>query len=258
MIRLGTRGPYTWSAPATPHTLTLGQVRTEEKANEITAIPQLLEMLDLNGGIVTIDAMGWPRAIAPQINDGGADYMLAVQENQGQLHEGIRDRFEGAAALGFDGAPSDYAPTVDQGHGRVERRGNAGPARQQTAWTTWTPRQWPQLKATVRVVGHRQTAAGGSSPPRYYSSSRPAPAEQPLAVVNSHWSIENSLHWTLDVTFREDQCRVRKDHGPQNLATLRQISHTLLKNENTLKVGIPGKRLNAGWNEHNLLKVILG
>ena len=108
------------------------------------------------------------------------------------------------------------------------------------------------------MVGHRQTAAGGSSQPRYYSSSRPAPAEQLLAVASSHWSIENSLHWTLDVTFREDQCRVRKDHGPQNVATLRQISHNLLKNENTLKVGIPGKRLNAGWNEHYLLKVLLG
>ena len=108
------------------------------------------------------------------------------------------------------------------------------------------------------MVGHRQTAAGGGSQPRYYSGSRPAPAEQLLAVVSSHWSIENSLHWTLGVTFREDECRVRKDHGPQNLATLRQISHNLLKNENTLKVGIPGKRLNAGWNEHYLLKVPLG
>ena len=114
------------------------------------------------------------------------------------------------------------------------------------------------MKAAIKVVGHRETAAGSASQPRYYISSLAASAEQLLAAARSHWSIENSLHWTLDVTFREDQCRVRKDHGPQNLATLRQISHNLLKNENTLKVGIQGKRLNAGWREDYLLKVLLG
>ena len=108
------------------------------------------------------------------------------------------------------------------------------------------------------MVGHRQTGAGGVSQPRYYISSLPASAEQLLAAIRSHWSIENSLHWTLDVTFREDQCRVRKDHGPQNLATLRQIGHNRLKNESTLKVGIQGKRLNAGWDEDYLRKVLLG
>ena len=97
--------------------------------------------------------------------------------------------------------------------------------------------QWPQLKAAIKVVGHRETAEGSTSQPRCYISSLAAPAGQLLAAIRGHWSIENSLHWTLDVTFREDQCRVRKDHGPQNLATLRQISHNLLKNENTLKVG---------------------
>ena len=100
--------------------------------------------------------------------------------------------------------------------------------------------QWPQMKAAIKVVGHRETAEGSASQPRYYISSRAAPAGQLLAAVRSHWSIENSLHWTLDVTFREDQCRVRKDHGPQNLATLRQISHNLLKNENTTQSGHPG------------------
>ena len=237
---------------------TLGQVRTEEKSNEITAIPQLLNLLDLQGCIVTIDAMGCQREIAQQIVDGGADYLLAVKENQGQLHEGIRDLFAGAEALGFDGVPYDYSQTVNKGHGRVERR---------ECWTITetdcldyiNPHgQWPQLKAAIKVVGHRETAAGAISQPRYYISSRAAPAGQLLAAVRSHWSIENSLHWTLDVTFREDQCRVRKDHGPQNLATLRQISHNLLKNENTLKVGIQGKRLNAGWREDYLLKVLLG
>ena len=246
------------SAWAAQNALTLGQVRTEEKSNEITAIPQLLRQLELQGCIVTIDAMGCQREIAQQIVDGGADYVLAVKENQGQLYEGIRDLFEGAEALGFDGVPYDYAHTVNKGHGRVERR---------ECWTITAADsldyldphgQWPQLKAAIKVVGHRETVEGSASQPRYYISSRAAPAGQLLDAVRGHWSIENSLHWTLDVTFREDQCRVRKDHGPQNLATLRQISHNLLKNENTLKVGIQGKRLNAGWNEDYLLKVLLG
>ena len=257
--RAGNKGAiHLVSAWATQNNLTLGQVKTEEKSNEITAIPRLLEMLELNGCIVTIDAMGCQREIAQQITDGGADYVLAVKENQGQLHEGIRDLFEGAAALGFDGVPYDYAGSVDQGHGRVERR---------ECWTITEadcldyldPQgQWPQLKAAVKVVGHRETTAGGASQPRYYISSLSAPAEQLLAAVRSHWAIENSLHWTLDVSFREDQCRVRKDHGPQNLATLRQIGHNLLKNERTLKVGIQGKRLNTGWDEGYLRKVLLG
>ena len=118
-----------------------------------------------------------------------------------------------------------------------------------------------QLKAAIKVAGHRETAAGSpplADQPRYYISSLPAPAGQLLAPVRSHWSIENSLHRTLDVTFREDRRRVRKDHGPQNLATLRQIPHNLLKNGDTLKVGIQDKRLNAGWREDYLLKVLLG
>ena len=235
-------------------------VKTDEKSNEITAIPQLLEMLELNGCIVTIDAMGCQREIAQQITDGGADYVLAVKENQGQLYENIQDLFEGAEALGFDGVPYDYAQTLDKGHGRVERR---------ECWVITEPDcldyldpqgQWPELKAAVRVVGHRTTAAGDASQPRYYISSLAGSAEQLLAAIRGHWSIENSLHWTLDVSFREDQCRVRKDHGPraQNINTLRQIGHNLLKNERTLKVGIQGKRLNAGWDEDYLLKVLLG
>ena len=148
------RAMHLVSAWATRNTLTLGQVRTEEKSNEITAIPQLLNLLDLQGCIVTIDAMGCQREIAQQIVDGGADYVLAVKENQGQLHEGIRDLFAGAEALGFDGVPYDYSQTVNKGHGRVERR---------ECWTITetdcldyiNPHgQWPQLKAAIKVVGH--------------------------------------------------------------------------------------------------------
>ena len=246
------------SAWATQQSLTLGQVKTDEKSNEITAIPQLLELLDLNGCIVTIDAMGCQREIAQQITDGGADYVLSVKSNQGQLYEGIQDLFAGAEALGFDGTLYDHAVTVDKGHGRVERR-ECWVITEQNCLDYVNPQgQWPQLKAAVKVAGHRQTAEGSTSQPSYYISSLAGSAEQLLAAVRSHWSIENSLHWTLDVTFREDQCRVRKDHGPQNVNVLRQIGHNLLKNERTLKVGIQGKRLNAGWDEDYLLKVLLG
>ena len=205
----GTRGPctpYRSTGPA----LTLGQVKTAAKSNEITAIPQLLDLLYRHGCIVTIDAMGCQREIAQQIVDGGADYVLAVKENQGQLYQGIRDLFQEAEASDFDGAPYDYAQTVNKGHGRVERR---------ECWVVTAadcldyinPQgQWPQLKAAIKVVGHRKTAAGSASQPRYYISSLAAPAEQLQDAVRGHWSIENSLHWTLDATFHEDQCRVRQ------------------------------------------------
>ena len=117
-------------------------------------------------------------------------------------------------------------------------------------------REWPSLRSVVRVTGHRETAARVTVQPRYYISSLEAPAGRLMEAVRSHWSIENSLHWSLDVTFGEDQCRVRKDNGPQNMATLRQISHNLLKRETSLKVGIQGKRLQAGWREDYLLKVL--
>ena len=144
------------SAWATQNTLTLGQVRTEEKSNEITAIPQLLDLLDLHGCIVTIDAMGCQREIAQQITAGGADYVLAVKENQGQLHEGIRDLFAGAEALGFDGVPYDYSQTVNKGHGRVERRECLAITATDCLDYINPHGQWPQLNAAIKVVGHRK------------------------------------------------------------------------------------------------------
>ena len=198
------------SAWATQNNLTLGQVKTEEKSNEITAIPQLLEMLDLHGCIVTIDAMGCQREIAQQIIAGGADYVLAVKENQGRLHEGIRDLFQGAEAWGFDGVPYDYARTVDKGHGRVERR---------ECWTITAtdcldyldPQgQWSQLKAAVRGGGSSNWSGWRKC---YYIGSL-----QPRRTTPGchRTGASKTRHWTLVVTFREDQC-LRKDHGPQNL-----------------------------------------
>ena len=177
-----------------------GEVKTTEKSNEITAIPQLLPMLELQGCIVTIDAMGCQQEIAQGILDRGAGYVLALKENQGQLYEDVRDLFQGAAEFGFGGVPHDYATTLNQDHGRIERR---------ECWTISDPscleylstgQDWPGLRSVVKVVGRRETLAGTTVQPRYYISSLAAPAERLLKVVRTHWSIENSLHWSLDVT----------------------------------------------------------
>ena len=238
------------------NTLTLGQVKTDRKSNEITAIPRLLEMLELSGCIITIDAVGCQKEIAQGILDRGADYLLAVKENQGRLYDDVSDLFEGAEEAGFDGVAHDYATTLNKGHGRIERR---------ECWSVSDPacleylstgKDWPGLRSVVKVVGRRETETGATVQSKYYISSLAAPAEQLLGAARAHWSIENSLHWSLDVTFREDQCRMRLDHSPQNMATLRQISHNLLKRESSLKVGIQGKRLKAGWREAYLLKVL--
>ena len=198
------------SAWASANSMTLGQVKTEEKSNEITAIPRLLELLDLHGCIVTIDAMGCQKNIAQGLVDRGADYVLAVKDNQGQLHEDLRDLFGGAEEFGFAGVPHDYATTLNKGHGRIERR---------ECWVIADPasleylragQEWPKLRSVVKVAGRRETDQGTEVQPRYYISSVEASAERLLDVVRSHWGIENSLHWTLDVAFGEDQCRVRK------------------------------------------------
>jgi predicted transposase YbfD/YdcC len=244
------------SAWVSDNQLLLGQVKTDEKSNEITAIPALLEMLVLGGCIVTIDAIGTQKPIARTIIDQGADYVLALKDNQGQLHDDVAATFAEAEARQFDHVPHTYAKTINKGHGRVEVRECWTIERLDYVEALRTAEDWPALRSLVLVRAERRVGEAVSVERRYFISSRPDPAERQLAVIRSHWGIENELHWCLDVAFHEDDSRLRKGEGAQNFASLRRLALTLLKRETTAKGGLKVKRHRAGWDPAYLLKVL--
>lgn len=241
------------SAWAADMQVLLGQRKVDGKSNEITAIPQLLDMLDVQGCIVTIDAMGCQKTIARQIVQKKADYVLSLKGNHRHMHEVCKKHFAQATAT----APEQVYQDEQLGHGRSEQRHYwvcAVPAALQRA-----AKEWAHLQCIVRVQRTRQVGSKGASEhTSYYLSS--LPAHTPAAVlahsIRAHWSVENHLHWSLDVAFREDGCRTHKDHAPHNQALLRRMALQLLKAESTLKVGLQSKRRRAGWDVAYLAKVM--
>jgi predicted transposase YbfD/YdcC len=258
--RLGKEAIYMVSAWANANRLVLGQRKVDEKSNEITAIPQLLDLLALSGCIVTIDAMGCQTEIAQKIIQQDADYVLALKKNQGNLYEDTAELFVYGAETQFRHMNCHYHTTTNKGHGRVEiRECWAVSDLQDFDYHFRTNADWEGLRTVIKVVSERRV--GDKEPEietRFFISSLPNDAVTLLDAIRSHWGIENSLHWSLDVTFREDESRIRKDYGPQNFAVLRHIALNLLRREKTSKRSIKGKRLQAAWNEDYLLKILHG
>jgi predicted transposase YbfD/YdcC len=242
------------SAWATANQISLGQVVVDEKSNEITAIPKLLEMLDISGCLVTIDAMGCQTEIAKKIVEEKADYVLAVKDNQPNLHDWIARHFADHLEDDFARTSTRRYQTAEKGHGREEER-----------WYFVCPTpenlpgrgRWFHLRAIGMVVSNTRRNGKESGDIRYYILSKYISARRFAEAVRGHWGIENKLHWQLDVTFQEDQCRIRKGHADANFSLLRRTALSMLKNETSHKVGVKNKRLTAAWDEDYLLKVLL-
>jgi len=255
---LGKAAIHMVSAWASTNRLVLGQLKVDEKSNEITAIPALLRLLALKGCIVTIDAMGCQTEITQTIIDQGGDYVLALKGKQGSLHREGQDLIAYAQQTDFRDVAHDFHETVEKGHGRIEARRH---------WIISEPEfiaylnpdgAWAGLKSIGMVQAERQIGDDTTCDTRYYISSLSGDAQQFGQAVRAHWGIENSVHWVLDIAFREDESRVCKGNGAQNLAILRHIALNLLRQEKSAKCGVKAKRLKAGWSEEYLLKILSG
>jgi predicted transposase YbfD/YdcC len=243
------------SAWATANSISLGQVVVDEKSNEITAIPQLLKMLEISGCLVTIDAMGCQTEIAQAILDAGAHYVLAVKKNQPTLYEGIDWHFFYRTRIHDRRLPMSHHATQENAHGRQEKR---------SYFVCPVPRdlpdrqRWPQLAAIGMAINESVRDGKECREERYYILSKHLTAQQFAAAVRDHWAIENRLHWQLDVTFQEDQSRLRCGHADANFSILRRTALSLLKNNHTLKVGVKNKRFAAGWDDEYLAQILFG
>lgn len=236
------------SAWASEIRLVLGQLKTHDKSNEITAIPELIKTLSLQGAVVTIDAMGCQKKITQTIIEEKADYVIQVKGNQHNLHDDIALYFKDP-----DKKHTDFFQTIDGEHGRIETRSYTT-----TSDIGWFQKKhlWAGLKTICKVTRLRDVNGKTSTEDAYFISSLQNNASMIGNAIREHWGIENSLHWCLDISFREDHCRVRKDHSPENFGILRHMAMNLLKQEKSLKGGIQTKRLKAAWDHSYLLKIL--
>jgi predicted transposase YbfD/YdcC len=240
------------SAFAARQRLVLGQVKVAEKSNEIIAIPKLLDMLAIEGAIVTIDAMGCQRDIAQKVLDKKADYVLALKGNQGSLREDVETFVAEQQAAGFKDAAISRDRTVDGDHGRIETRTTT--VIHDVAWLQQR-HDWPGLKAVVMVESTREIAGKIEQETRFYITSLVLLAHLLGPIVRSHWAIENSLHWVMDMVFRDDECRLRTDHAPANFATIKHMAHNLIRTAPG-KASLRLKRKAAGWDDDFLAELI--
>lgn len=243
------------SAWASEANLILGQVKTEEKSNEITAIPELLNLLALSGCLITIDAMGCQKGIAAIIGEHGSDYLLQVKDNQPKLREAIHSAFHHSDDQLFSSYFSAPVELTNSGHGREEKR---------ICWVSETlefvtvAQDWPGLKRVVVVESERIVAGKTSLEHRFYiTSDAVRTPEQLLEATRAHWGIE-SMHWMLDVCFNEDSCQVKKDHGPENLSILRRIALNLVKKDKWKRLGVKNSCRVAGWNQDYMARLLGG
>jgi predicted transposase YbfD/YdcC len=241
------------SAWANANRVVLGQVKVDDKSNEITAIPKLLKMLDLRGATVTIDAMGCQKEIAQIITERGADYVLALKKNHSTLYADVKLFLDDARERECVEIDHGYHETVDGEHGRIETR---------KYWITsdieWlgATASWAHLHSLGLVESRREIGEKVEVERRYYLVSLPADGVRFGDAVRQHWSVENGLHWVLDVSFNEDACRIRKDKGAQTFSVLRHIALNLLRRESQNKRGIKARRKRAGWDRSYLLQVL--
>lgn len=255
---------YVVSAWAESNGLVLGQLKVADKSNEITAVPELLRVLELSGCIVTIDAMGCQKKIAKEIMEADADYVLALKGNQETVHQEVKSFLDetlverqrsrpAGAKVGKAAATLACWETIEKDHGRIEIR-----RYYQSDHLDWFAdrAKWEGLRSVGMVESIREVDGKTTVERRYYLASLPLGVETFARAVRSHWGVENKLHWVMDVCFREDQSRARAGHAAENLATLRRLALNLLRRETSKKRGIRGKQLNASWDHVYLLKLL--
>lgn len=239
---------------ATENDLLLGQLATNAKSNEITAIPELLKMLAIKGNVITIDAMGCQKEIVKQIRKGEGDYVIALKGNQGTLHAEAENFFQQAMDVEPSEAGCDFVSSVEKNRGRIEQR---------QVWSCsldWLSAEqiegWIDLKTLVCVKSTRTHKEKTTHEMRYYISSVASNAQRLAEIVRAQWGVENKLHWHLDVSFGEDLCKVRTDHGAENFSLAKKMALNLLKADTSEKLGVPNKRKLAGWSHEYLLKIL--